>query len=188
VQKQHCKAQILACDFFTVEPFFFQTVYILFFIELQTRQVYVAGCTAHPNWQWVTQQAQQMVWQIEEPQPTIHFLIHDHDSKFVSTFDTVFRAIQAHIILTPFRAPSANACAERWVKTVRLECLNKLIILNEAHLRKVLHNYVMFHSEGHPHQGLDQQTPIPMRPIARGGAVRSRLILGDIICDPYRAA
>jgi len=135
---QHYKAQILACGFFTVETFFLQTVHVLFFIELQTRRVYVAGYSAHPNQHWVTQQARQMVWQLEERQPAIHCLIHDHDSKFGVAFDTVFRSTRAHIILTPFRAPNANAYAERWVETVRHECLNKLIILNETHLRKVL--------------------------------------------------
>jgi len=184
----HYKAQILACDFFTVETLFLQTIYVLFFIELQTRRVYVAGCTAHPNAQWVTQQARQMVWQLEARQPTIHFLIHDRDSKFVAAFDTVFRATRAHIIRTPFRAPNANAYAERWVRSVRHECLKKVIVLNQAHLRQVLQEYVTYYNMCRPHQGLDQQTPIPIRPIAHGGAVCSRPILGGIIYDHYRAA
>ncbi len=81
---QHYKAQILACDFFTIETLFLQTVYILFFIELQTRRVYFAGCTTHPNGPWVTQQARQMIWQLEERQPSMHFLIRDRDGKFMA--------------------------------------------------------------------------------------------------------
>jgi len=81
-----------------VDTFFLQTVYVLFFIELQTRRVYLAGCTSQPNTQWVTQQARQMVWQLEERHPTIHFLIHDRDSKFVTAFETVFKSTRAHII------------------------------------------------------------------------------------------
>jgi putative transposase len=185
---QHYKAQLLACDFFTVDTLFLQTVYVLFFIELQTRRVYLAGCTSQPNTQWVTQQARQMVWQLEERHPTIHFLIHDRDSKFVTAFDTVFKSTRAHIICTPFRAPNANAFAERWVRTVRHECLNKLIILNEAHLRQVLSEYVVYYNGYRPHQGLDQQSPIPKPTLVSVGEVRSRPVLDGLIYDHYRAA
>ena len=113
---QHYKAQLLACDFFTVDTLFLKTVYVLFFIELLTRRVYLAGCTNHPDAEWVTQQARQMVWQLEDRNPAIHFLIHDRDTKFVKAFDIVFRSTRAHIIRTPFRAPNANAYAERWVR------------------------------------------------------------------------
>ncbi len=88
----------LACDFFTVDTLFLQTVYVLFFIELQTRRVYLAGCTRHPDAEWVTQQTRQMVWQLEDRDPAIHFLIHDRDTKFVTAFDTVFRSTRVKII------------------------------------------------------------------------------------------
>ena len=129
-----------------------------------------------------------MIWQLEERQPAVHFLIHDHDSKFVSAFDAVFRATCAYIMLTPFRAPNANAYAERYVKTVRYECFNKVIILNEAHLRQVLREYVNYYNGCRPHQGLDQHTPIPIPSIVHEGAVCSRPVLGGIIVDHYRAA
>jgi putative transposase len=134
---------------------------VLLFIELQTRHVYLAGCTSHPKGAWVTQQARQIVWQLEDREPAIHFLIHDRDSKFVAAFDTVFQSTRAHIIRTPFRAPNANAYAERWVRSVRHECLNKLIIVNQAHLRQVLSEYVSYYNGSRPHQGLKQQSPIP---------------------------
>ena len=141
---QHYKDQILACDFFTVETLRLQTIYVLFFIELSTRRVYLAGCSTHPNAEWVTQQARQMVWSLEGRTPTIRFMIHDRDTKFTAAFDTVFQATGTHIIRTPVRAPNANAFAERWVRTVRHECLNKIIILNEAHLRQVLKEYMAY--------------------------------------------
>lgn len=83
---------------------------------------------------------------------------------------------------------NVNACAEHWVSTVRHECLNKLIILNEAHLRRVLSDYVAYYNGCRPHQGLDQQTPIPRPPLVPLGAVRSRPILNGLIHDHYRAA
>ncbi len=115
----HYKEQILACDFFTVDTFFLQTIYVLFFIELSTRRIYLAGCTTRPTSAWVTQQARQVTWNLEGRTPALHFLIHDRDTKFTEAFDTVFRAEGLHIIRTPVCAPNANAVAERWVRTVR---------------------------------------------------------------------
>jgi hypothetical protein len=110
---KHYQDQILACDFLTVETLGLQTVYILFFIHLATRRVFIAGCTAHPDAMWVTQQARQLTWVLAENQLSIRFLIHDRDTKFTAAFDTVFQAEGVKIIRTPFRAPNANAYAER---------------------------------------------------------------------------
>ena len=106
---QHYKAQLLACGFFTVDTLFLQTVYVLFFIELQTRRVHLAGGTGHPEAEWVTQQARPMVWQLEDRDPAIHFLIHDRDAKFVTAFDTLFQSSHVHIIRTPRPMPSAGS-------------------------------------------------------------------------------
>ena len=130
--------------FFTVETFFLQTLYVFFFIELGSRRVHFAGCTEHPNSAWVNQQARQVAWDLEGHSPRIHFLIHDNDSKFTETFDTIFASEHIHVIHTPLRAPNANAFAERWVRTVRHECLDKLLIFNDAHLRRVLRDYVAY--------------------------------------------
>src|SRR5262249_17634839 len=93
----HYKDQILACDFFTTETFFIQTLYVFFFIELGSRRVHFAGCTEHPNSAWVNQQARQVVWDLEGRTPRIHFLIHDNDSKFTETFDTIFASEYIHV-------------------------------------------------------------------------------------------
>lgn len=182
------KDQLLSCDFFTVETLFLQTIYVLFFIEIGSRRVHFAGCTSQPTGQWVTQQARQMTWEFESVKSTINFLLHDRDSKFSTAFDTVFRSEGMKIILTPVRAPNANAYAERWVRTVREECLDKLIILNETHLRRVMREFVDYYNTARPHQGIDQQIPISQTTLEHQGAVRCRPILGGIIRDYYRDA
>jgi putative transposase len=109
---QHYKAQIVTCDFFTVETLLLKTVYVLFFIELGSRRIHVAGCTTQPTSDWATQQARQISWNLEGRTPPVKFLIHDRDTKFSAAFDTVFQAMNVHIIRTPVYAPNANAFAE----------------------------------------------------------------------------
>ena len=107
----HYKEQILACDFFTVETIWLQTIYVLFFIELGSRQVRIAGITANPNQIWITQQARQLVWDLQEKDKPLRFLIHDNDRKFSKAFDAVFQSEGFHVIHIPFRAPNANGYA-----------------------------------------------------------------------------
>ena len=148
----HYKEQILACDFLTVETLRLQTIYVLFFIELDSRRVHLAGVTTNPNDIWVTQQARQIVWELDDRELPLHFLIRDNDSKFTNAFDTVFQSQGMRIIPTPFRAPNANAHAERWVRTAREECLDHLLILNETHLRHVLAEFINdYYNTAHPH-------------------------------------
>lgn len=181
----HYKQQLLACDFFTVDTLFLQTLYVFFFIEVGTRRVHFAGGTAHPTSAWVTQQARQFVWELEGRKQPLRFLIHDRDRKFTAAFDAVFTSEQIKIIRTPFQAPNANAYAERWVRTAREECLDKLIILNEAHLRWVMRDYIAYYNSARPHQGIGQQTPVPQPDGKQVGTIRCRNVLG-IINDYYR--
>jgi putative transposase len=112
---------IVACDFFTVDTVLFRRLYALVFIELATRQVYLAGITASPTGEWTTQQARNIIETfIDRPVP-VRFLIHDRDSKFTASFDEVFRSEGIRTIRTPVRAPRANAFIERWIGTVRRE-------------------------------------------------------------------
>ncbi len=152
---------MLACDFFTVETLYLQTLYVLFFIELGSRRVHLAGCTTNPDKAWVTQQARQLVWQLNDDGPSMHFLIHDRDTKFTTDFDQVFISEGMEIVQMPFRAPKANAIAERWVRSVRQECLDHVLILNQRHLIHVLKEYTTYYNGVRPHQGINQQTPIP---------------------------
>jgi putative transposase len=107
----HYKDQILACDFFTVETLFLQTIYVLFFIEIGTRRVHIVGCTDHPDSAWVTQQARNLIWNLQERDKPIRFLIHDRDSKFCRSFDRVFESEGCEIVVTPIQAPNANGYA-----------------------------------------------------------------------------
>jgi hypothetical protein len=104
----HYRTQILACDFFTIETVFLKTIYVLFFIDMGTRRVCLAGCTRHPDSAWVTQQARQLTWQLQEQKSHTRFLIHDRDSKFTGSFEAVFAAEGIETVLTPNRAPNAK--------------------------------------------------------------------------------
>ncbi len=163
---QHHDA-VLACDFFTVETLFLKTIYVLFFLEIGTRRVHLAGCTAHPTAAWVIQQARQLVWDLQEADASYRFLIHDRDAKFPLAFDTVFAAEGIAVVRTPYRAPNANAFAERWVRSARAECLDHLLIAGEAHLRRVLREYVTYYNHARPHQGLEQRCPVGLPTPAR---------------------
>jgi transposase len=182
----HYKEQILACDFFTIETIWLQTIYVLFFIELGTRQVHIAGITTKPNEIWISQQARQLVWELSDREKPLRFLIHDNDRKFSKAFDAVFESEGFHVIHTPFRAPNANAYAERWVRTIREECIDHILIINTNHLRRVLVEFSDYYNASRPHQGIDQQTPIPS-PASTIGTIRRRKILGGIINDYYRS-
>jgi transposase InsO family protein len=118
----------------------------------------------------------------------VRFLIHDRDTKFATTFDTVFMSEDITIIRTPVRAPNANAFAERWVRSVREECLDKILILGEEHLRRVLAAYVDYYNHARPHQGIAQQCPTRLESSARDGPVGRRDILGGVPHDYYRRA
>jgi putative transposase len=185
---KHYQQQLLACDFFTIESLGLQTLYVLIFIELGSRRVHLAGCTRNPTSAWVSQQARQVCWQLDERTPAIRFLIHDRGTTFTAAFDAVFQSQGIEAIHTPYRTPNANAVAERWVRSIREECLSRLLIVNERHLRQVLQAYVAYYNSRRPHQGLGQQCPIPLEPTSNTGPVQRRDILGGIVHDYYRQA
>ena len=152
---------MLAVDFFTVETISLQRLYVLFFIELGSRRVHLAGCTANPTGAWVTQQARQFAWTLQERPGSFRFLIRDRDSKFTRDFDAVFASEGIRIIKTPVRAPKANAIAERFVRTVRAECLDWLLIMNRRHLERVLRVFVDHYNSHRPHRSLNLKPPDP---------------------------
>jgi putative transposase len=155
---------IVACDFFTVETVWLRTLYVLFWIEHRSRRVHLAGVTANPDCAWVTQQARNLA--IDEQLGDLRFLIHDRDAKFCGSFDSVIRSEGVRVIEMPFRAPRANAVAERWVRTVRSECLDHLLIVGRRHLEQVLRAYLAHYNRERPHRSLALATPQP--PEARG--------------------
>jgi putative transposase len=184
---RHYRHRLLACDFFTVETLWLQTLYVFFFIEIGTRRVTIAGVTAHPTAAWVTQQARQRVWTLPERPLTPGFLIRDRDTKYTRAFDAVFQSEGVKVIRTPIRAPRANAFAERWIRSVREECLDRLLIMNQRHLEKILHDYAAYYNQARPHQGLAQLTPIPLPQPRLDDPIVCTDVLGGLIHDYRRA-
>jgi transposase InsO family protein len=191
---------IVAADFFTVEAVRRKTLSILFLIELQTRRVRLVGVTDHPNGPWVVQRAREfsMGRQAETTAETgaPQFLIRDRDSKFPRAFDDVFASDGIQIITTPIQAPNANAVAERWVRTVRPECLDWMLIWGRRHLERVLDEYVRHYNDERPHRGLQLRppsrsdigsTPTPSV-VAVADRVRRRDRLGGLVHEYYQAA
>ena len=181
-------ATMLACDFFTVETISLRRFYVLFFIELESRRVHLAGCTTNPTGAWVTQQARNLTFTgVFE---RVRFLIHDRDSKFAASFDEVFRSEGIKVIQTPIRAPQANAYAERFVRTVRAECLDWLLIIGRRHLESVLRIYTAHYNRERPHRGLALLPPDPTNADQppSGGEIKRRDRLGGLLHEYHRAA
>lgn len=184
----HYRATFLACDFFTVETIRLQTLYVFCFLELGTRRVHIAGVTAHPTQAWVNQQGRQLVWTLQTQERTFTHLMRDNDGKYTSTFDAVFAVEGIEVVRTPIRAPRANAYAERWVRSVREECLDQLLVLDQTHLRYVLREYEGYFNTARPHQGLGQKIPQPPLEVSTSGLVKRRDLLGGVLHDYHRAA
>jgi hypothetical protein len=141
---------------------FLRRLYVLFFMELDTRRVHLAGVTANPDGRWATQQARNLLLVLSERGRHVRFLVRDHDAKFSRSFDDVFRSEGGEVVVTPVRAPTANAYAERWVRTVRAECLDWLLTVNRRHLEQVLRIYVQHYNRHRPHRALELVAPSPV--------------------------
>jgi putative transposase len=151
---------VLALDFFTVDTVVLRRLYVLFAIEVATRRVRVLGVTAHPVGEWVAQQARNLLMQVGEDVAGFRFLVRDRDAKFTAAVDAVFAAAGIEVLITPVRAPRANAYAERWVGTVRRELLDRMLILGCWQLQAVLAECVDHYNGHRPHRALGQAPPL----------------------------
>jgi len=145
-----------------VETIWLQTLSVLFLIHVSTRRVVLAGVTASPDSAWVTQQARNATMDLHDRELAVRFLLRDHDTKFTGGFDEVFRSDGTAIIRTPIQAPKANAYAERWVQTIRGECLDWTLVLGRRHLLWILRGYVR-------HDNAQRPTPVWRWPFRRRG-------------------
>ena len=148
-------AQVWACDFLQVSDLFFRPLFAFFLIELQSRKVIHVGVTCSPSDPWVAQQLREATPYGQAPK----YLIRDNDSKFGSCFTRVATTSSIEILKTPVQAPRANAICERFMRSVRQECLDHLLILHERQLHRILNAYLAYFNQARPHQGIQQQIP-----------------------------
>jgi putative transposase len=186
-------AGIVACDFFTVDTIWLRRLYVLFFIEHDTRRVHLGGVTANPDGAWVTQQARNLLLVLGERGRRVRFLLHDRDAKFSGSFDEVFHSEGGEVLVTPVQAPRANAYAERWIRTVRAECLDWLLVVGRGHLAQVLRVYIEHYNAHRPHRALALQPPEPPARLTipgadYRGAAHRRDLLGGLLHEYRRAA
>jgi putative transposase len=181
-------ASILACDFLTVETAFLQRINVLFFISLARRRIEYVASTSNPDGRWVTQQVRNLVMQLGD-EHSFRFLIHDRDTKFSHAFDEIFRTEGIKVIRTPIQAPNANAHTERWVRTLRADCLDRILILGRRHLEHVLRVYRRHYNEHRPHRALDLFPPNGRdpTPLDAPNRLQRRDLLGGLIHE-YEAA
>jgi putative transposase len=190
---RHPHASTLACDFFTIETLALRRIYVLFFISLATRRLEFIVCTANPDTDWVTQQARNLAMQLGEHEPQFRLLIHDRDSKFSCAFDEIFRSDGIEVMRTLVRAPNANALAERWVRTVHSDCLDRILILGRRDLEAVLRVYTNHYNAHRLHRALELAPPdgsnaSDERNSRTTAALRRHDLLGGLVHEYQRAA
>jgi putative transposase len=182
---------ILACDLFHLDTITLHRLYAFFVIEHATRRVHILGVTAHPTGAWLTQQARNLLMDLDDAGRHIRFLIRDRDAKFSTAFDAVFTAIDVRIIKTPVRAPRANAIAERFVGSIRRELLDRILIISQRHAAAVLTEYAEHYNSHRPHRTLGQAAPLrplPQRTTSATKRVRRRDRLGGLLHEYQQVA
>jgi putative transposase len=180
---------ILACDLFHVDTITLHRLYAFFAIEHATRRVHVLGVTAHPTGAWLTQQARNLIMDLDDAGSRFRFLIRDRDAKFTAAFDAVFTDIR--IIKTPVRAPRANAIAERFVGSIRRELLDRILIINQRHAAVVLTAYAEHYNSHRPHRTLGQAAPLrplPQPTTSETHTIRRRDRLGGLLHEYQQVA
>lgn len=142
---------ILACDFFTVDTVWLRRIYVLVFLSIGSLRIEYVACTSKPNAAWMLQQARNLLMDLDDRERQVRFLIHDRDAKFPPAFDALLQRENIKVIRTPVRAANANAHMERWIGTVRRECLDRILIIGRHQLDQVLRTYVRHYNCTRPH-------------------------------------
>ena len=187
-------AVLAGLDFFTVEVLTWRglaTYYVLFFLHLETRRVTLAGITRHPTEDWMVQMARRAVDPIDGALLPIRLVLHDRDTKFCAAFLDTLRSAGVRPLTLPARSPNLNAFAERWVRSIKNECLSKLILFSEPSLRRAVTQFIQHYHLERPHQGKANQLlfPAPVSPLARpAGRIRCHERLGGLLKFYQRAA
>jgi putative transposase len=181
---------ILSCDFLHIDTVFLKRLYVFFVMEIETRCVHILGVTANPTGVWTAQQARNLLMDLGERAGHFKFLIRDRDSKFTCAFDEVFASNGIRIIKAPVRSPRANSFAERYVGTLRRECLDHLLIHGEQHLRHILAEYAQHYNDHRPHQSREQRPPLhePGQAIDVTARIKRRQAVQGLISEYRRAA
>jgi putative transposase len=188
-------ATMLACDFFHADcAVTLRRLYVFFVIEAGTRHVRVLGVTAHPDGAWTVQQARNLLMDLGERATQFRFLVRDRAGQFTDTFDAVLSGAGIEVVKIPPRSPRASAYAERWVRTVRAGCTDRMLIAGPRHLRAVLDEYVAHYNQHRPHRAGNLRPPdacdtatAPAADLA-AARIRRRDILGGLIHEYERAA
>jgi transposase InsO family protein len=179
---------IVLTDFLSVDTVLLKRLYVLLYMELATRRVIWFAVTDRPDAAWVTQQARNVSWELNQLGVPARFLIHDHDAKYGGGSDRVLAGDGVAVITTPIGAPRANSHMERQIGSTRRECLDWLLILNRRHLERVLTEWIEHYNQGRPHRGLDLHTPIARSdPVEASGPVRCDARLGGLLREYSRA-
>ena len=188
-------ATMLACDFFHVDcAVTLHRLYVFFVLEVGTRHVHVLGVTAHPDGAWTVQQARNLLMDLGERASRFRFLIRDRAGQFTEAFDAVLADAGIEVVKIPPRSPRANAYSERWVRIVRAEVTDRMLIAGPRHLRAVLEEYVAHYNQHRPHRGRNLRPPdgdhsitAPVTDLATA-RIRRRAVLGGLIHEYERAA
>jgi putative transposase len=178
---------MLCTDLFTKEIWTFcglKTAYVLFVMHMETRRVVLAEATFCPHSRWMGQMARNALMECDDLGITPRSVLHDRDALFVHDFDRTLSASGVNVVKTPFRAPNANAHAERWVLAVKQECLDHLILFGLENLRRVVSAYRGFYNKSRPHQGIGQKIPGNTDHESDSARIDAPPSPSDIVCTP----
>ncbi len=185
--KRHFQT-LWACDFFTKQvltklgPRMF---FVLFFINIRTRKIYIAGITQYPDQEWVNKHAQSIIPFLSDNKSDKKLLIRDRDKKFSKEFDGLFEKAGFTVQKNPFMSPNMNSYAESWVGKIKKECLNHFIVFGEKHLRYLISEYVEHYNTARPHSSMNNR-PLESRLAKNAGEIKCQTKLGGIIRNYYR--